>query len=585
MSKSLTIVLLTLSLTLPAVAQQRAGGSGHAHDAKQQVGSGGTNRAAPQVDYRLRNNLITGNVAGGSGFRGPIPYRAPSEFRGALGSDALFNFRARSFYSAPSQLNNATARNVNLATPGSIGGASVYRSYTNLAGQTLGSSRSTTPYNEGGSSGSFVQGTSIARGNTFTQVTQREQTGLPGAGLGILRTTDGQRLNIIDSPLLGIRQLNIPRPQRRDENSPETQQKLDEQNRALSKNARIDRQMYQADPNKPDEEPAATDDAPHTDVPRIAAPTMMLGRELQSFGVTDDQRQSSPDAQQRTKMLRESIFNPQESDRSSVYGSLLRDVREGSQAAETPQWKATIEVQHPDTPRIELVEQAALQAIRRAYGLNLESDGEPAEDDGGLDDAFTTTDESVATILKQLNYDLPTLSTLAGNQATRANEFMKRAEAEMLVDDFFKAESSYRQALLLTPNDPMAQVGLAHAQLGAGMIRSCALNLRRLFEAYPQLIATRYEARLLPNEQRLRWVQGELNKLAENPNSSTDPGIVTAYLGYQISSRQLVRYGLALAQARSPRDPLLPVLRQIWLDEQQAATQPRETAPADISPK
>ena len=56
--------------------------------------------------------------------------------------------------------------------------------------------------------------------------------------------------------------------------------------------------------------------------------------------------------------------------------------------------------------------------------------------------------------------------------------------------------------------------------------------------------------------------------MIERPGSSADPGIMMAYLGYQINSRQLVRYGLALAQTSDARDPLLPLLRQIWLDEQ-----------------
>jgi hypothetical protein len=51
-----------------------------------------------------------------------------------------------------------------------------------------------------------------------------------------------------------------------------------------------------------------------------------------------------------------------------------------------------------------------------------------------------------------------------------------------------------------------------------------------------------------------------------------------AYLGYQVSSPALVEYGLTLAQARVPGDPLLALLRTAWLkqyiEEAPSATQP-----------
>ena len=44
-----------------------------------------------------------------------------------------------------------------------------------------------------------------------------------------------------------------------------------------------------------------------------------------------------------------------------------------------------------------------------------------------------------------------------------------------------------------------------------------------------------------------------------------------AYLGYQVDSRQLIRYGLAVAESRAPKDPLRPLLRRIWLTDQRQA--------------
>ena len=99
------------------------------------------------------------------------------------------------------------------------------------------------------------------------------------------------------------------------------------------------------------------------------------------------------------------------------------------------------------------------------------------------------------------------------------------------------------------------------------MIRSAAYNLRLLFQEHPELIAAKYDAKLLPAAARLKWVQAEVQKMIDDPAGNADAGLMLAYLGYQVDSQQLIRYGLANAEAMAPQDPLFPLLRRIWLDE------------------
>ena len=44
-----------------------------------------------------------------------------------------------------------------------------------------------------------------------------------------------------------------------------------------------------------------------------------------------------------------------------------------------------------------------------------------------------------------------------------------------------------------------------------------------------------------------------------------------AYLGYQLDAKPLVEFGLAVAEAQAPRDPLMPVLRKIWIEGKDTA--------------
>ncbi|MFW6336313.1 MAG: hypothetical protein ACOC3G_04215, partial [Phycisphaeraceae bacterium] len=128
---------------------------------------------------------------------------------------------------------------------------------------------------------------------------------------------------------------------------------------------------------------------------------------------------------------------------------------------------------------------------------------------------------------------------------------------------------------------PLAQVGLVHAQLAAGMIRSAGLNVRRLFEQHPELIGVRYEANLLPPADRIEKIQQELQRSINADGADADPGLLLAYLGFQAGSDRVVRYGLSVAEAQTPRDPLIPVLRGVWLQRLNAGENAGDADDAD----
>src|SRR5690606_2845663 len=101
-SFSLTLGLgALLASASPAFGQDALGG-GNVLDNNLDATGSRINPVAPQPDYRARNLIVTGDVAGGRGFRGSVGYTAAEDFRGSLGSNDLFQFRADSAYSSPS---------------------------------------------------------------------------------------------------------------------------------------------------------------------------------------------------------------------------------------------------------------------------------------------------------------------------------------------------------------------------------------------------------------------------------------------------------------------------------------------------
>jgi hypothetical protein len=74
------------ALAPTSFAQSRVGGDGRLMDASNRVGSGGLNdgSGAALPPGVLNNALVTGNVTGGVGFQGNIPYFSPGAFHGNL---------------------------------------------------------------------------------------------------------------------------------------------------------------------------------------------------------------------------------------------------------------------------------------------------------------------------------------------------------------------------------------------------------------------------------------------------------------------------------------------------------------------
>ena len=153
---------------------------------------------------------------------------------------------------------------------------------------------------------------------------------------------------------------------------------------------------------------------------------------------------------------------------------------------------------------------------------------------------------------------------------------------------YFDAETQFRRALQASPGQPLASVGLIHAQLGAGLLRSAGMNLRELLEKHPELISARYDARLLPDRERLEAVRKDLEAMARG-SAQSDAGLLLAYLGHQLSQSELVQYGLDLEQVSNVRDPLVLLLRRAWLRpagaaaQLGAATQPARAADSEAA--
>jgi len=602
--------LISAGMASTTFGQTQAGSSGHALDANQQVGANGINAAAEQIDFRARNNIVTGNVTDFRAFRGDVGYSAVGDFQGDLGSDDLFRYRADSFSSGRTQLNS-----VNINRGGVNSSNSVYSTVSEVPSYHFNQSTLNTQ-RFAPSGGGFTVFSPVGQpSSALGVITETPTVSIREAGstLGVIAVPDGRTLQVNASPLLGLQRSELPsfiRPEDVQDRflQPDEAQRFEAQQRdelEIGSAARLDTQLNNIE---------AQNDLTLGPVPLAAGqvqPTLLLGQAIESRMTLD--RADVPAREtldQRVERINDSIFRPlgnrQVEPGEDVYLDLLmqmqgsqnssrteaQPMREGNESIEViPSGTSEDDASELDTlrpaspsirealimPTVEQLDEAEndLALVRRAdtdgdglQSMSVDAFMEQLRDEArsgqGTEDESET--EALAQLLEALSQDTTPVGTLAGDKETRLNTLMRQAERELAAGRYFAAESIYRQIVTNAGDQqPLARVGLVHSQLAAGMIRSAGQNMRELFAKHPELIGVRYESNLLPPRERLTWLQQELQRAIDRDSKSGEPGLLLAYLGYQADSSRLMRYGLTVAQSHAPRDTLLPIVRQIWL--------------------
>ena len=617
-----------LSLAVDAGAQMRADqGGGRALDANPGVNSAGLNRIENQVDYAARNDLITGNVAGGFGFQGSIGYGAPGAFRGTLGSDSLFRFRADSLPSAPALAPLPTG-STNRPAGGNV---VVYNDFTAVPNGRL----TNTPTRFAPEGGAFRVNRDVNDANP-NQITLEANPGIalqsrpgdidpantpaPPTAPGLAGNAATTNLNPApprrgpsaptDRPGSNLpTPTNLPDATRPGPAGPASGQDAPTNDRRPASTTRpAGDLLYQG----PADNPGLQQRRDFADASGRVKPTLALGQLSSNLATTN------PDTlNQRIARIQNQIFgndpagnaappsgmmpgsappppdtpgrNPNatpDPDRpattDNAYTRLLDEIRQQAEASTNrdsvtgnpdlrPEWMKAMD--EPDEETVRRAEESLDETLARIRREIL-ADRDRREAEAAAEAAGTTPDQEAARqeanesfdqLMDDLSYNVR-LETMVAQRENRRDQLFAEAEQQMAAGKFLNAERTYRQLRFEAPDNPLGQAGLIHAQLGAGMIRSAAFNLRALFEEHPELIATRYGPDLLPPADRLEWLQNELQRMIDSEASSLEPGLMLAYLGYQVESRQLVRYGLAIAEEAAVQDRLTPILRRIWLE-------------------
>lgn len=506
-------------------------GDGRALDNNLQQGSGGVNASRAQdAAGRYQDALITGNVSGLGNFRGNVGYGASDEFRGSLGSDDLFDFSRRTAGQDVSSIKRYGQLGQFRAPPGSPGsGGILFRSGTGVTtGQVSGYGIASNPnflVNRNDASPSqqihSADGSAVLTGSSFTS-----------QSLGLTSDEQGRLLEISSSPLTGVKMNRQPQIVF----GPGTDQPTD---LTPNEQAAEDRRIDPASPlDQPDAAPATDPLAPDTDSVqpirdydrvRVALGEQIGSQLMPARAARSDAVAAKLAADRMDRRLQDAA---KATDADDAYNALAK-----------------------------AIEDQAAKSVR----------ADPAPGDAPQAPA---TEDPLVRAMAKIKYDLPPVGSLAGQSKTLLNQALAEGDAHMAKGNFFNAEQAYDRAMLIQPDHPLALVGKAHAQLGAGLFLSSARTLRAVFADHPELIAARYTGSLLPSTERLATLTQKLDAQTQTYSRDVAAPLLLAYLAHQARNNYAAAGHLETLAKRSPDDPLIPLLKQVWLDSTKSRKEP-----------
>lgn len=574
-------------------------GGGTALDSGLGRGTGPYNAPRLQEDYRARNLIVTGNVAGGRGFRGSVGYTAETDFRGTTSDNATYAFRAASAFSDPRILRAGSyGDRLNMArsygnieygramVPGSLAGV-------DLLGTRLRIDQGTARISLPTSRREMNEPTTAAIMDLGRDGRVRMLAGGFG-GVRLQRDTD-----LVDSLNLGLYETARLKQDLR-------MGRLDDQLNALRYEDPLRVRLIEEAAGVRD--PVTGEDA-GADVPWIRGERIETGiRTMDEIVQALDRRlEETRYGTKRDAAELQPSTTPDRTGTTGVGGSARRPGEIGTPSGATGDTTRRRDSFARELERLRRemrggVERRPLPGEEERDPFNLDRrrpEAAPAaEEKGDEDKQAEPTEEERRAQLDDLAAVLrhgKTVERLSDSMAARVREVISLGENAMLRGAFFNAEQHFSMALMLSPGNPLAQLGLANAQLGAGLVSSAAITLRNLYADHPEMIDVRQAPALLPSKERLKALLVRLGSTSVDARNAADVGLLLAYVGRQLGDRDAIERGLDMLKGGTSGDELLAaLLRRIWVDEAGAAAAgdvgegapaalPAEPAPIDAA--
>jgi hypothetical protein len=540
------------------------------------------NQSVAQQDYRARNLVVTGDVAGGRGFRGTVGYSAEGDFAARTGSDDSREFRANSALSSIAAIGQIPM-NDRFGVATGIGAVSVRRDMS--AGSAIGGGENPSVIRGPGSERMQFSARDAAIANS-NRVRLDLATRSAGAGheyatlfdpiaLRIVPMAGGRKARLISSPFNGL--VVVPTDDiieslgtgmygsalMRDDlrHGRATRDQIAKSYLAVA-NTTSERRSNNGQPTgitRTGETP--TDQSQRNGYDLVVnALAERLGRRGQTVPAATQTPESSNPApmtpEEAIKQIRAGFRLAKEPE--APQGAIERITGRAPSGANSSRGEARTTA----PPAGAAPEGASAQGGIRAPGI---SENQNAASTGGravtgAEQRKLTADE-VAVLVAHRDE----INSLDGGTKEALDTLLRLGEESMRAGRYLSAERTFVSASLIAPDNPMALAGIANAQLAAGLDVAAAVSLRQLLLNYPELIGVVYARDLIGTRERLSEIAARAVAAGRDSVNAADYGMVAAYIGYQLDDRALIESGLALLEASSADTEFARILRSVWL--------------------
>lgn len=523
------LLVAACASTVRIASAQNALGTGNALDSNLNANGDRINARQATENFADRNLIVTGDVAGGRGFRGSVGYTGAQDFRGNLGSNDLFRFRAESALSSPDFVRMGSTTD-QFKVGQTIGAIPYYRSGS---GQINPQEKSGVDFGQLRRTERSIDRTALSRSSGYTLQVAAE----PNV-VGLTYNKEGTPFLFNASSARGL-----------------YAQQLDQSVTGVGLTS-FDAARVREDQEKEGEK----------------AKKKSIGAEFQTqFSDLrfDDKAEDGTAAESRI-----------DSNSQPDYARVLKQIANryaGRQDVKTdisPELMKSLDSDYKrlrDQLTAQQADKNAKSAVPNPSDSDATSDGKKPDDHtktsplGGprtADDKkkpMATAD--YAAILRH-GEKIEHLST---ESKDRLNELITSAEQKLREGDYFWAERRFERALRFAPDHPLALAGIAHSQLGAGLYLSAALSLRSLLTHQPEMIDATYDPALLPKPEAMADAAKKIREQLTGQSDRASFGLLLAYIGRHTNDRPMIEEGLKAMGDAEPGGMLMPLLHDVWL--------------------
>ena len=164
-------------------------------------------------------------------------------------------------------------------------------------------------------------------------------------------------------------------------------------------------------------------------------------------------------------------------------------------------------------------------------------------------------------------------SFLEGQQG-RIRTLMEKGEELLRRGSYFDAEQRFDEILTINPGNPLALLGRATSQLGAGLYLSTSFSLKKLFTNYPEMAGMVLDEQFQPNVIRLKIAENKIRTRIARGTDLPSYGLCLAYVGKLLGEPEVTEEGLKLMDETDGDVFLSGFLGKIWLGVEPSYTQP-----------